>query len=498
MIEETEQIRVSFDSGGVGLVGHLHCPTDATGKVPCVVMGHGFSGTQDRLFAGAERFAAAGMAALTFDDRNFGELTRTKVVNEMAEQRHEPQVSIENAEILVSGAGVAGPVLAYWLKRYGFDPTVVERAPEIRKAGGHAVDLWGSAVDVVEWMGILPEVEAARTRNDASSLIRLGKPPIDVDVGELAVEFSDRAVEIPRDELTRLLYRPTSNDVEYIFGDSLAALEEDADGVWVTFQHSAPRRFDLVVGADGLHSRVRRLAFGTEERFRRYLGGYIAVYTVPNFLGLDGRILTYSAVDRTVVVYPVLQSGDARALFMFRRAEEIDYDHHDVEQQKRLLRGAYAAGGWEVPRLLEYLEDTEAFYFDSISQIRMDAFSRGRVALVGDAGYAPGAGVGGGTSLAVVAAYALARELAAAGGDHAAGFRNYEDVIRDTIARSRAIGPALLKTLIPTSRAQIWLGMQVARLLPRLPKRLKRSVSLFPREAIQGMRSIASLPLEDD
>ena len=310
----------------------------------------------------------------------------------MVEQKQEPQMSIENTEILVSGAGVAGSVLAYWLKRYGFNPTVVELAPTIRKAGGHAVDLWGSAVDVVERMRILPEVEAARTRNDASSLIRQGKPAIDMDVGELAVEFSDRAVEIPRDELTRLLYRPTSNDVEYIFGDSIAALEEDADGVRVAFQHSAPRRFDLVVGADGLHSRVRRLAFGTEERLRRYLGGYIAVYTVPNFLGLDGRILTYSAADRTVVVYPVWQSGDARALFMFRRAEELDYDHHDVERQKRLLRGAYAAGGWKVPRLLEYLEDTEAFYFDSISQIRMDAFSRGRVALVGDAGYAPGAG----------------------------------------------------------------------------------------------------------
>ena len=416
----------------------------------------------------------------------------------MAEQRHEPPTSIENAEILVSGAGVAGPVLAYWLKRYGFDPTVVERAPEIRKAGGHAVDLWGSAVDVVERMGILPEVEAARTRNDASSLIRPGKRPIDLDVGELAVEFSDRAVEIPRDELTRLLYRPTSGDVEYVFGDSVAALEEDADGVRVAFQRSAPRRFDLVIGADGLHSRVRRLAFGPESRFRRYLGGYIAVCTVPNFLGLDGRILTYSVPDRTVVVYPVWQSGDARALFMFRRAEELDYDYHDVEQQKRLLRGAYAGGGWEVPRLLGYLEDTDAFYFDSISQIHMDAFSRGRVALVGDAGYAPGAGVGGGTSLAVMAAYVLARELAAAGGEHTAGFRNYEDAIRETVMRSFAIGPALLKTLIPTSRAQIWLGMQVARLLPRLPERLRRSVSLFPREAVQGLRAIASLPLEDD
>jgi 2-polyprenyl-6-methoxyphenol hydroxylase-like FAD-dependent oxidoreductase len=403
----------------------------------------------------------------------------------------------KNNDILLSGAGVAGPVLAYWLKRYGFNPTVVELAHTIRKAGGHAVDLWGSAVDVVERMGILPEVEAARTQNDASSQIRSGKPSIDLDVGELAVKFSDRAVEIPRDELTRLLYQTTSSDVEYVFGDSITALKEDADGVNVTFRHAAPRRFDLVIGADGLHSTVRRLAFGEESRFRRYLGGYIAVYTVPNFLGLDGRILTYAAVDRTVVTYPVWQSGDARAVFMFRHAEEFDYDYHDVEQQKRLLRGVYATGGWEVPRLLEYLEDTDAFYFDSISQIRMDAFTRGRLALVGDAGYAPGAGVGGGTSLAAVTAHVLAGELAAAGGDPAVGFRNYENTIRDTVTQSRAIGPALLKTLIPASRAQIWLGLQAVRLLPRLPRRLKQTVPLLPREALQGLRAIASLPLED-
>jgi 2-polyprenyl-6-methoxyphenol hydroxylase-like FAD-dependent oxidoreductase len=412
--------------------------------------------------------------------------TERKAVTEMT----------ENTDILVSGAGVAGPVLAHWLKRYGFNPTVVELAPTILKAGGHAVDLWGSAVDVVERMGILPEVEAARTHNDASSQIRPGKPSIDLNVGELAVEFSDRGVEIPRDELTRLLYERSKDDVEYVFGDSITALEEDADSVWVTFRHSAPRRFDLVIGADGLHSAVRRLAFGEESRFRRYLGGYIAVYTIPNFLGLDGRILTYPAVDRTVVVYPVWQSGDARALFMFRRAEEFDYDYHDVEQQMLLLRGVYATEGWEVPRLLEYLEYTNAFYFDSISQIRMDTFFSGRLALVGDAGYAPGAGVGGGTSLAAVAAYLLARELAAAGGDHTAGFRNYENAIRDTVVRSRDIGPALLKTLIPASRARIWLGMQVARLLPRLPRRLRRTVSFLPREAVQGLRAIASLPLE--
>jgi 2-polyprenyl-6-methoxyphenol hydroxylase-like FAD-dependent oxidoreductase len=403
----------------------------------------------------------------------------------------------QNTDILVSGAGVAGPVLAYWLKRYGFDPTVVERAPEIRKAGGHAVDLWGSAVDVVERMGILPEVEAARTQNDASSQIRPGRPPVDLDVAELSVKLSERAVEIPRDELTRLLYGATADDVEYVFGDSVATIEEDAEGVEITFEHAAPRRFDLVVGADGLHSGVRRLAFGPESRFRRYLGGYIAVYTVPNFLRLNGRILTYRDVDRTVVVYPVRQSGDARAVFMFRRAGEFDYDYRDIEQQKRLLREVYASGGWEVPRLLGCMEDTDAFYFDSISQIRMDAFSRGRVTLVGDAGYAPGAGVGGGTSLAATAAYVLARELAAAGGDHTAAFRRYEDAVYDTVIRSRDIGPALLKTLIPASRAEIWLGTQVARLLPHLPKRLKRSVPLLPREAVRGLRAIASLSLEN-
>jgi 2-polyprenyl-6-methoxyphenol hydroxylase-like FAD-dependent oxidoreductase len=404
---------------------------------------------------------------------------------------------LRNRNILISGAGVAGSILAYWLRRHGFEPTVVERAPTIRKAGGHAVDLWGAAVGVVERMGILGEVEAARTRNDASSLVRPGGRAVELDVGELAGKLSDRAVEIPRDDLTQLLFQASSEEVEYRFDDSVERLDEDADGVEVAFEHGPRRRFDLVIGADGLHSRVRRLVFGEESRFRHYLGGYIAVYTTPNFLGLDGRILNYPDVDRNVYFYPVWQSGEARAVFMFRRAHELEYDHHDTEQQKRLLREAYATSGWEVPRLLEYLGGTSAFYFDSISQIRMDTWSRGRVTLVGDAGYAPGAGVGGGTSLAAVAAYVLAGELAAAGGDHTVGFRAYEDAIRDTVVRSRAIGPSLMKRLVPATRAEIWLGVQAARLLPRLPRRLREAIPVLPRDALQGLRAIASLPLKD-
>jgi 2-polyprenyl-6-methoxyphenol hydroxylase-like FAD-dependent oxidoreductase len=414
----------------------------------------------------------------------------------MVERTQESWMSTLNRDILISGAGVAGPVVAYWLRRYGFNPTVVEHAPTIRTAGPHAVDLWGAAVGIVERMGILYEVEAARTRNEIGVQIRPGRPAIELPVGELSTSFSDQGVEIPRFELTQLLYRAGSEEVEYIFGDSVAALQEDASGVRVTFEHAPPRRFDLVIGADGLHSNVRRLVFGPEVRFREYLGGYIAGYAIPNFLGLQGRILSYSDVGRVVVMYPVRQSGDARAIFMFRRSAEFEYDYHDAEQQKRLLREVYADSGWEVPRLLSYLQDSSAFYFDSISRIRMEAWSRGRVALVGDAGYAPGAGVGGGTSLAVVAAYALAGELAVAG-DHTAGFRNYERAIRDAVVRSRAIGPTLISTLIPRSRARIWLGQQALRLLLRLPQRLRRSVSLLPRPAVDGLRAIASLPLKN-
>ncbi|QEW04262.1 FAD-dependent monooxygenase [Microbacterium lushaniae] len=405
---------------------------------------------------------------------------------------------IRNAKVLISGAGVAGPVLAYWLTRHGFEPTVIERAPAIRRSGGHAVDLWGSAVDVVEQMGILPAIEAARTGNTVASLIRPGKPSVQMQVGDLTTTLTERSVEIPRDDLTWLLNDAVGSDVEYLLGDSIAAMAEDADGIAVSFEHGAPRRFDLVIGADGLHSRVRRLAFGDESHFRHYLGGYIAICSVPNFLGLEGRILNYRDVDRTVVMYPVRQTGDVRAVFMFRSTRELDYDYRDASRHKRLLRAAYATSGWEVPRLLDYVSRSENLYFDSVSQIRMDAYTQGRVALVGDAGYAPGSGVGGGTSLATTAAYILARELAAAAGDHRVAYARYAQALGDVIPKTRAIGPALLTSLVPRSRVEVALGTQVARLLPRLPRRLRQAIPLLPGPATEGLRAMAALPLQDE
>jgi 2-polyprenyl-6-methoxyphenol hydroxylase-like FAD-dependent oxidoreductase len=397
-------------------------------------------------------------------------------------------------EVLICGASIAGPTLAYWLRRSGYAPTVVERTPTLRAGlGGHAVDLFGPAVDVVEWMGVLPAVLAARTGTELISFERPGKAAITVSMDRLVAGISDRHVEIMRGELASILHEATRHDVEYLFGNSIRTLDQDATGVRVTFAHGPPRRFDLVVGADGLHSIVRRLTFGEEARFRRWLGGYFAVFTVANYLELDGRMVSYNVPGRLAAMYPVHQTGEARAGFLFRRSREVDYDYHDVEAQKRLLRQAYVGDGWELPRLLAELDRATDFYFDSISQIVMDTWSRGRVSLVGDAGYCPGPAVGGGTSIAVVGAYVLASALRDAGGDHVRALRSYEAEMGELVRRSRGIGPATLRTLVPRTAGQVWLSAQMMRLVPRLPASLQRRLY-----SLQGgpSRALGSISLK--
>ncbi|HZG89443.1 MAG TPA: FAD-dependent monooxygenase [Pseudonocardia sp.] len=378
--------------------------------------------------------------------------------------------------VLISGASVAGPVLAYWLSRLGFTPTVVERTPRVRLGtGGHAVDLFGPAVEVVDRMGLLDPVEAARTRTDEIRIVRAGGRYTDVRMADLVAGLTeDRHVEIMRGELAGILHGAVRDDVEHLFGDAIHTLDQDPDGVDVTFEHGPPRRFDLVVGADGLHSGVRGLAFGAESRFSRFLGGYLAAFTLPGADLEPGRMLLHNAVDRLAGLYPVWQTGEARAVFLFRAGPDVAPDHRDVEAQRWLLRRVFATDGWEVPRLLDAADHAADFYLDSISQIRMDSWTRGRVTLVGDAGYSPGPAVGGGTTIAAVGAYVLAHQLAAHPDDHAAGLRGYEHAMRELVVSSREIGPAVMKTLVPRSRAQVALTAPLTSLVTRLPAGLRR------------------------
>ncbi|SDG47083.1 2-polyprenyl-6-methoxyphenol hydroxylase [Sinosporangium album] len=383
--------------------------------------------------------------------------------------------------ILVSGASVAGPVLAYWLRRYGFDVTVVERAGSLRKTAGHAVDLFRPAVRVVERMGLREKIEAKKTGTDIVTLVapRTGRR-VDVKVANLTAAVSDEHIEVMRDELSTIFYEATREHVEYVFGDSIASIVEVSDGVEVTFERGDPRRFDLVVGADGLHSTVRRLTFGPEERFTTFIGAYLGVFSLPNYLNLDGQVLTYVDVGRLAGIYGDRHLGDARAIFLFH-GEQIDYDYRDIEQQKQILRSRIASLGGEVGRLLEHMADSPAFYFDSITQVRMESWSRGRVTLVGDAGYSPGPAVGGGTSLAIVGAYVLAGELAAAGGDHVKAFTSYEREMHAPVLASRTFARGTARTLVPDSAGRLWAMVQAARLANALPTGLIRSLSKLQR-----------------
>jgi 2-polyprenyl-6-methoxyphenol hydroxylase-like FAD-dependent oxidoreductase len=394
--------------------------------------------------------------------------------------------------ILISGASIAGPMLAYWLTRHGFSVTVVERAPVLRKAGGHAVDLFRPAVDISEKMGVLSRVQERATGTNRMTLHPEGaRRPVGVDLAKIFSATSDRHVEIMRDDLSEIYYDATSDDVEYIFGDSITEISPDGE---VRFENAVARRFDLVVGADGLHSNVRRLVFGNEARFSAFIGAYLAVLTLPNTYGRDGELHIHVGIGRTAGIYRARHLGDARALFLFRSERELDYGRHDVPMQKELLRGAFVGFAADVDRWLDELDRTSAFYFDSITQVSMDTWSRGRVTLVGDAGYCPGPAVGGSTSLAVVGAYVLAGELARAGGDHALAFPAYERAMAEHVRGSREVALSAAKTLVPTSRLGVSGLVHGTRLISALPAGPSRA---FLRLVTKSARFYNSITVED-
>ncbi|WP_030669645.1 FAD-dependent monooxygenase [Streptomyces rimosus] len=410
--------------------------------------------------------------------------------------------------VLISGASVAGPALAYWLRRYGYRPTVVEVAPALR-GGGFAVDFRGSAsLTVLERMGVLDEVRRHRTGGSPTSFIdERGR-----EVAALPPEFAGGEVELLRSDLSRILYehslyghgRPDSELyeqavqpsggrdfdgqdtadrrlrgpgrrgteplaekegevgaplVEYVFADSIASLTETADGVHVTFERGAPRTFDLVIGADGLHSTVRRLAFGPEEKFVSHLGYYIAGWDLPTGNDdLDTRPVGYNEPGRFISVGRTTrragEPGYEGETFCVFASDELTYDRRDTEGQKKLISQAYKGGGWRTEELAQTVWGTDGLYFDSISRVDVPRWSTGRIALLGDAAY--GATVGGmGTGSAVVGAYVLAGELAAAGGDHVRAFARYEEQLRPFVTQCQEGGRGAGEFLAPSTQEAI-------------------------------------------
>lgn len=327
--------------------------------------------------------------------------------------------------VLVSGAGIAGPALAFWLHRYGFEVTVVERAVAPRP-GGQAVDFKGRTHrTVLERMGVWEEIWEHRT--GASDVVF-----VDERGARLALmsgDFTGGDVEIMRGDLAEILYRRTAGDCEYVFGDSITGLTESADGVHITFERGTERTFDLVVGADGIHSRVRHLAFGPEREFVRHLGHYYCVAGANPWSDSSTQRERAVAYGHNAPGRLAISGGSkAQQLYLFA-APELAYARDDMDAQRRIVAEHYAGLGWEVPRMLAELAEFDDVYLDSMGQVRMDRYTAGRVALVGDSAYGNTLG-GFGTGLAVVGAYVLAGELALADGDHTVAFARYDEIMR--------------------------------------------------------------------
>jgi 2-polyprenyl-6-methoxyphenol hydroxylase-like FAD-dependent oxidoreductase len=357
--------------------------------------------------------------------------------------------------VLVSGAGVAGATLAYWLRANGFSVTVVERSPG-RRLGGQAVDIRGVALEVMTRMGLQEPMRAARTTMRGMSMMDgsgnelFRSEEYTMSSGRLDSED----VELLREDLTTMLHVATSEGVEYVFGDSITALRQGEHGVRVEFEHGGFRTFDLVIGADGMHSAVRRLAFGPEERFTRHLGQYLAIFPMPNVLGLDNWQVWFTDEPSGTggAAYPVRDNTELRVTLGFT-SDPIDYDHRDIPAQQRLVTERLAGLGWEVPTMLAAMAEAPNFYFDAMAQIHLDRWTTGRVALVGDAGYCASALSGQGTSLALVGAYVLADELGRPGAAPESAFAAYERRMRLFVQLNQALavenpgGPASEESL---------------------------------------------------
>jgi 2-polyprenyl-6-methoxyphenol hydroxylase-like FAD-dependent oxidoreductase len=341
--------------------------------------------------------------------------------------------------VLISGASIAGPALAFWLARHGFRPTLVERAPAPRP-GGHAVDVRGAALDVLRGMDLLDAARARRTEMKGVSVLdREGNETWRSDTMTFTGgAFDNDDVEILRDDLAALVLGRLGADVELIFGDSIASLAEDDDGVLVSFEKAPPRRFDLVVGADGLHSKVRDLAFGDEAQFLAPLGVALAVWTAPNFLGLENWQLSFGEAPTNCLIYTARAGAELRVCVGLE-AGPAEERRGDLAGQKALVAERYAGAGWHVPRLIEAMHAAPDFYLGVVAQVRMERWTKGRVALVGDAGYCPSPYSGQGTSLALVGAYVLAEELARARGDHVTAFARYDARMRPYVDMNQAL-----------------------------------------------------------
>ncbi|WP_461101118.1 FAD-dependent monooxygenase [Spirosoma koreense] len=356
--------------------------------------------------------------------------------------------------VLISGASFAGLSTAYWMNKLGYNVTVVEVAGGLKK-GGTPVDIRGNTVDVVKRMGLFDQIK----RNRLSPKTWEFKNADDGTEGAMGLLYEegllpDDEFEIERDLLLDILYDTVRNEVEFSFGNCITGLSETGDGIRATFKDGSQRSFDLVFGCDGIHSAVRKIWFGEEREYMHFLGQYFSITVVDKLLIKPNTAQMYNVPGKAIML--TAHNDKTDIVLCFRSEKEIPYDYRDEAQQRKIILDQFAGESWRTPELLEEVRQADRFYFDKLCQIKMPSWTKGRVALVGDAGYcaSPAAGMGG--SLAIDGAAALANALQQNEGNFKAAFQDYNLdfrlFIEDVQAEAVRVG---LESLVPETEEAI-------------------------------------------
>lgn len=376
---------------------------------------------------------------------------------------------MRDQSVLISGVGIAGPTLAHWLAEYGFRPTLVERAQHLRE-GGYLIDFWGLGYDIAEKMELLAELERRAYRAQELRYVdERGRRVGGFDVDVFRRMTHGRYLTLPRSELAEAIYRRIESRCEVIFGDSVADLENTRDGVSVKFENAPARKFDLVVGADGLHSAVRQIVFGPESQFERYLGYAVAAFEIEHYRPRDeGIYMSYGVPGKNVGRF-ALRCDRTLFLMVFRVPRDHLTGADGVQAQKAILHREFDGEGWECAQILAAADRAEHLYFDTVSQIRMECWSQERVALVGDAAFAPSLLAGQGSALAMTAAYVLAGELAAAEGHYQQAFERYERRLREFMDGKQKAAEQFAGSFAPKTQLGLFVRNQLSRAL-RFPR----------------------------